>query len=73
MLFIAVFMQREGKGCCGFKTEKVVNRRDHALGEILRESSRHLCGTRRYQRRQGESCPGRTVQPRGIQSVKLSL
>lgn len=70
MLFIAAFMQREGKGCCGFKTEKVVNRRDHALGEILRESSRHLHGTHKYQRRQEES---RTVQPRGIQSVKLSL
>lgn len=48
------FMQREGRGCCGFKTEKVVNRRNSALGETLRESSRHHGGTLRYQRRQRE-------------------
>lgn len=48
------FMQREGRGCCGFKTEKVANRRNSALGEILRESSRHHGGTLRYQRRQRE-------------------
>lgn len=55
------FMQREGKERCGFKTEKVENRRDSALGEIVRVSSRQHSGTLRYQRRQGETYPRSTM------------
>lgn len=46
---------------CGFKTEKVENRRDSALGEMLRVSNGQHYGIRKYQRRQGESHPGSTM------------
>jgi hypothetical protein len=49
--YCRVLSKERGGKCCGFKTEKVANRRDITLGEILRESSRHHCGTLWYRRR----------------------
>lgn len=42
---LLTFMQREGQEHYGFKTEKVENRRDNALGEIFGVSSRQHDGT----------------------------